>query len=68
MMTKKDFELIAEAINRSYRANADIVNCVNFLQDSVIPEFIILLAGSNPRFDTEKFKKACFKTTASTQF
>ncbi len=55
-MTKKDFELIADAISATQGFFAGGVDdFVNHLVDSLI----VRLANNNPRFDSEKFRKAC---------
>ena len=50
-MTRKDFEMIAEAVRAAY------LNKESRL--SVAAELATRLAGTNPRFNYEQFKKAC---------
>jgi hypothetical protein len=50
-MTKKDFELIAEALFLSREAEDDIANICQRMADT--------LATTNPRFDRERFLIAC---------
>ena len=47
-MTKKDYELIAEAIRQSNNMKVDVV-------DNLVRAF----ANDNPRFDRTKFYNAC---------
>lgn len=54
-MTKKDYELIAEAVNTYFKAelNGDAYDLVTALSD--------ILMIDNPRFDPIKFREACEK-------
>lgn len=57
-MTKKDFELIASSLKKSFEEAQGNLN-----QEVTIEGLIIdlsdTLAGKNPRFNKEKFLKAC---------
>ncbi len=50
-MTRKDFELIAEAVMAAYLDKATRL--------SVAAELACRLAQTNPAFNYERFKKAC---------
>lgn len=61
-MTKKDYELIAKTLNhaREYEGNAPddkkiIITLLDVLADDLSEE----LAEDNPRFDRNRFLKAC---------
>lgn len=58
-MTKKDFQLIADAIacNRNRETGADVLYFVAL--NDVSFEFARVLAQTNPRFDRNRFLKAC---------
>jgi hypothetical protein len=51
-MTKKDFELIAEVIAHSWHGSAE-------LKRDLANNMANALAGTNDRFDSSKFVKAC---------
>lgn len=57
MMTRKDFEAIAEAIAKE----ADLArDPSNFFQTRMVASAVAgALSASNPRFDREKFMEAC---------
>ena len=55
-MTKKDFELIAAVL--AAVSNTAHSNAANALRD-VADEFARVLGRTNPRFDRERFLKAC---------
>lgn len=69
IMTKKDFELIANAINRELKAERtiDLTNKgrPDFGNGVTGAAFAIChaLRQANPRFDRELFLKACFDGT-----
>ena len=50
-MTRKHFELIARTIAELELKNAD--------HEYVAAEFMRVLAGANPQFDSARFLKAC---------
>lgn len=58
-MTKKDFELVAAAIRESRRlagsGNLDRQNTI----DQTVEELATKFSNENPRFDRERFIKAC---------
>jgi hypothetical protein len=66
-MTKKDYELIAGALRRSLRAPGETQGASTPEEDAVwntavevAASFIgIEIARHNPRFDRERFMKAC---------
>ena len=53
MITRKDFNKIAEIINR----NLD----KNFISKNIIEELSIYFKTQNPNFNGNKFKEACLK-------
>lgn len=57
-MTKKDFELIASSLKKSFEEAQGNLN-----QECTVEGLIIdlsdTLASKNPRFDKQKFLKAC---------
>ena len=64
-MTRKDYELISEAI-RNTRANeiqmgaqGENLRFVEVILSSVAQQLSVLLAGDNSKFDTERFLNAC---------
>lgn len=52
-MTKKDYKLIAEVIYVTIEKGGGI--------PELIEELCVNLEVENPKFDGEKFKKACYK-------
>ena len=55
-MTRKDFELIAEV----FRSNGNLLTeDQQYLWDAMVYETCLLLAGTNPQFNGETFRKAC---------
>lgn len=59
-MTKKDYILIATAINREYRYRSDDSDCRNGVV-GVAHVLADALGDENPRFDKTRFLEACFK-------
>ena len=59
-MTKKDYELIAEAVNEVIMSEANEIQDQTSTQMYFIEPFAERLARENPRFNREKFVKACF--------
>jgi hypothetical protein len=58
-MTKKDYCLIATAINRA-RWNVSQCNQTSTESiDTLVVYLAAMLKQDNPRFDEDKFKKAC---------
>ena len=57
-MTKKDFQVIASLLNRMITEKAW---CMDDMQDTynMVHMFMDELQKTNPRFDREKFAKAC---------
>lgn len=53
-MTRKDYQLIADVIRTSY--SADVYKDLRW---RLAMEFADALAATNPRFDRERFLKAC---------
>lgn len=53
-MTHKDYELIAKAVKQAGERTTGIAGVVQ-----VAAELANALAGTNPRFDRERFIKAC---------
>lgn len=53
-MTRQDFELIARVIKAQRAPHNDTKTL-----DEVTLEFAYALRDTNPRFDVERFKKAC---------
>ena len=58
-MTKKDYELIANAINKSFDRNTNFSSEYNQGICEVVAELIVDLHWENPLFNGEKFKKSC---------
>lgn len=57
-MTKKDYRIIAKAINKEYEyTHGDGVNNL----DNVIMNLAFSFAKQNPRFDEQNFIDACKK-------
>lgn len=54
MMTRKEFEAIAEIISGYQNAMID-----NFWWEDLVNDFANYFAGNNPNFNREKFTKAC---------
>jgi urease gamma subunit len=58
-MTRKDYELIADAISGTIaeyaRQGEDVADVMRELAENLATE----LETDNPRFDREKFRKAC---------
>lgn len=54
-MTKKDYIIIAKAINEMYLGHKDWVRNL----EQVGNKFAETLKADNPRFDTERFLTAC---------
>lgn len=58
-MTRKDYELIADAISGTIleyaRQGEDVADVMRELAENLATE----LEMDNPRFDREKFRKAC---------
>jgi hypothetical protein len=54
-MTRKDFELIAAAIRYTHSLDGSDYITLKRAADALADE----LAGTNPRFDRERFLKAC---------
>jgi hypothetical protein len=55
-MTKKDYELIANAILRgSWKENNEQIISI----DNLLHEMKLALHSDNPNFNAEKFDKAC---------
>jgi hypothetical protein len=56
-MTRKDFELIARTIRqtRQYQLDSQLIPF-----DKLVTEFAFNLASTNPRFDHDRFVRACF--------
>lgn len=65
-MTKKDFEFIARVLCNHKPAGLDRDPCPlhedEILWDNLVDAFAATLKDTNPRFDSEKFKKACWQT------
>lgn len=65
MMTKKDYELIALAVNKARAleiqqgAKDKNLEVVNYALGSFVGELGNLLMKQNERFDFDKFAKAC---------
>jgi hypothetical protein len=55
-MTRKDFELIANVLNRAYR---QVDPRLKGLMDDVVADFVVALGRTNSRFSAEKFWEAC---------
>jgi hypothetical protein len=53
-MSRKDFELVASIIRQLHRENGD-----NIPYDRLVKDFADSFAGTNPRFDEERFVAAC---------
>lgn len=63
-MTKKDFELIAEAIRTAKIPDglhlfATHDRAVAAIRSSIAYDFAVRLQATNPRFDTARFERAC---------
>ena len=62
-MTRKDYELIAKAFRDaqvlSRRNSTEVTDHVTFGAGYIASELATALAAINPRFDREKFLKAC---------
>lgn len=67
-MTKKDFELIANCINESYKHHtyyASLVDVMGIDEDArdtlkeVEHNFVKQLKANNPHFNEDKFRDAC---------
>jgi len=58
-MTKKDYELIAKAISDTYDAMECTTIQAAFGVEMVARNLATALASANPRFDRERFLKAC---------
>ena len=60
-MTKRDFELIAKALNeaRYHAIREDAPSGGAFWLKAAAAEVALALAFENPRFDRERFLKAC---------
>lgn len=54
-MTKKDYELIAEAINKSEKRNYGS----HIITGDLVHNLMIALKQDNPRFNSDKFIIAC---------
>lgn len=58
-MTKKDYIAIADIISttrvRTPDYEIEVIDALNFIED----QFAAYLAGENPLFDEDKFRKAC---------
>lgn len=54
-MTKKTFQAVADILTRQYEAG----NLSDLAQYNLCQEFIALFEEQNPRFDRERFKRAC---------
>jgi hypothetical protein len=59
-MSRKDFELIAYAIHRVLEDRGDPMDA-----EALIAEFSRVLAGTNPRFNRDRFERACGLETTS---
>jgi hypothetical protein len=57
-MTRKDFELIADVLRDVRESYADN-NVSTQHVDTVAKCFAIRLQGTNPRFDQDRFMRAC---------
>jgi hypothetical protein len=53
-MSRKDFELIAYAIRRVLEDRGDPMDA-----EALVAEFGRVLAGTNPRFNRDRFERAC---------
>jgi len=53
-MTRKDYQLIAQAVRKTMDGE--------YLSLAIIDIFIEELSADNPRFDAEKFRKACLSS------
>lgn len=60
-MTRKDYELIAKAIsdNRCRYATSDHDDGQNYVLDELTETLCRDFSEENPRFDSNKFRKAC---------
>jgi len=60
-MSKKDFEAVARAINSVFQPAAKTVEAraVRLTIDTIVERLCEDFSKSNPRFDAEKFRKAC---------
>lgn len=56
-MTKKDYELIAMAINNAYFTSDTELEYSGI--KSVIDHLVIDLSADNPKFDADRFRKVC---------
>lgn len=58
-MTKKDYELIADVINKNFKSFEDLEVHPSHWQDLLVSELSKALHQDNYRFDWRKFKQAC---------
>ena len=58
-MTRKDFELIALNIRTTRPAFADASFSERYRWDMLVRQMVEDLAMQNPRFDSQRFIKAC---------
>ena len=56
-MTRKDFELIAKVLRAA--RNGDIDRRAEWVTDAIAEDMADGLATTNPRFNREKFLRAC---------
>jgi len=54
-MTKKDYVMIARIIN--FATDAEHEALVS--KDSLVDQLVVSLTEDNPRFDAERFRRAC---------
>lgn len=64
IMTKKDFQLIADAINLSRKGVVMDGSAMAFA-DELVRTLCVVLKKDNPRFDSVRFKRACIGLTAN---
>ena len=58
-MTRKDYKLIAEAINKTLTQVENYDDAREAIIAVLIPNFINKLGNENSNFDSSKFKTAC---------
>ena len=60
MLTQKDFKAVAEIIEKRKKLNRGTRRTPNFLYaDNLAGDLADYFATQNPRFDRERFMKAC---------
>jgi len=64
-MTRKDYELIAETIDNTFRGMVAPTQELRWrereIKDALVSEFARALSATNPRFDESRFIAACSK-------